>query len=316
MGVPPPPGGGETGPRLASVVKPAGGTAGLVVPPPRPYIRRMNLLSLPARLRGIPRVNLVRLQGMIAPDGRGRLSDAGLAPLLERAFRAGRPAAVALAINSPGGSPVQSALIAARIRRLAEETKTPVHAFVEDAAASGGYWLATAADDIHADAASILGSIGVIYAGFGAAEAIGRLGIERRVHTAGTSKSQLDPFRPEKPEDVERLTALLDQMHGVFIDHVKSRRGAKLSTDTDLFDGRFWLGADAVRLGLADGLGHPVPVLKARYGDKVRIVAFAQRKPFLARFGLAGLGAGLGAGLADQALATAEERALWSRLGV
>ena len=271
----------------------------------------MSILSLPARLRGMPRVNLVRLQGMIAPDGRGRLSDASLAPLLERAFRTGKPAAVALVINSPGGSPVQSALIAARIRRLADETTTPVHAFVEDAAASGGYWLASAGDDIHADAASILGSIGVIYASFGAHDAIGRLGLERRVHTAGRSKSQLDPFRPENPEDVDRLKALLEQMHGIFIDHVKARRGAKLSAETDLFDGRFWLGAEAVKLGLADGLGHPVPVLKDRYGEKVRIVPFALRKPFLSRFGLAGLGAGL----TDQALAVAEERALWARLG-
>jgi serine protease SohB len=273
----------------------------------------MNILSLPARLlRRAPRVNLIRLQGMIAPDGRGRLSDAALAPLVERAFKAGKPAAVALVINSPGGSPVQSALIAARIRRLADETGTPVHAFVEDAAASGGYWLAAAGDDIHADAASILGSIGVIYASFGAHEALGRLGLERRVHTAGRSKSQLDPFRPEKPEDVERLNALLEQMHGVFIDHVKSRRGAKLDSGTDLFDGRFWIGAEAVKLGLADGLGHPVPVLKARYGDKVRIVPFALRKPFLARFGLAGIGAAL----TDQALSAAEERALWQRLGI
>ncbi len=272
----------------------------------------MSILSLSARLRGVPRVNLVRLQGMIATDGRGRLSDASLAPLIERAFRAGKPKAVALVINSPGGSPVQSALIAARIRRLADETKTPVHAFVEDAAASGGYWLAAAGDDIHADAASILGSIGVIWSSFGAQDAIGRLGIERRVHTAGRSKSQLDPFRPEQPEDVARLNDLLEQMHGVFIDHVKARRGDRLSHETDLFDGRFWIGAEAVRLGLADGLGHPVPVLKARYGDKVQIVAFALRRPFLARFGLASIGATL----TDHALGMAEERALWSRLGL
>ncbi len=256
-------------------------------------------------LRRAARVNLVRLQGAIAAEGRGRLSDAALAPVLERAFRAGRPAAVALVINSPGGSPTQSALIGARIRRLAAETKTPVHAFVEDAAASGGYWLAAAADDIHCDATSILGSIGVIYSSFGAAEAITRLGVERRIHTAGRSKSQLDPFRPENPEDIARLKHLLEQMHEVFIAHVKARRGERLQDDT-LFDGRFWLGADAVRLGLADGIGHPVPVLKARYGEKVRIVPYGIRRPFLARFGMT---------LAGEAFGLMDEQALWARLG-
>lgn len=258
-------------------------------------------------LRRAPRVNIVRLQGMIAPDGRGRLSDAATAPLIERAFRSGKPKAVALVINSPGGSPVQSALIGARIRRLADETRTPVHAFVEDAAASGGYWIASAADDIRCDPASILGSIGVISAGFGLHEAIGKLGIERRVHTAGRSKSQMDPFRPESPEDIERLTALLEQMHSVFIDQVKARRGARLATDTDLFDGRFWLGAEAVRLGLADGLGHTVPVLKDLYGKRVKFRVFGPRRRLMSQLGLS---------LADQALAGLEEAALWSRLGI
>ncbi|MCL4675258.1 MAG: S49 family peptidase [Pararhodobacter sp.] len=258
-------------------------------------------------LRRAPRVNIVRLQGMIAPDGRGRLSDAATAPLIERAFRSGKPKAVALVINSPGGSPVQSALIGARIRRLADETRTPVHAFVEDAAASGGYWIASAADDIRCDPASILGSIGVISAGFGLHEAIGKLGIERRVHTAGRSKSQMDPFRPESPEDIERLTALLEQMHSVFIDQVKARRGARLATNTDLFDGRFWLGAEAVRLGLADGLGHTVPVLKDLYGKRVKFRVFGPRRRLMSQLGLS---------LADQALAGLEEAALWSRLGI
>ena len=268
----------------------------------------MNPLALLARpLRRAPRVNVVRMQGMIAAGGRGRLSDATCAPLLERAFRSGKPAAVALIVNSPGGSPVQSALIGARIRRLAEETGLPVHAFVEDAAASGGYWIASAADDIHCDRASILGSIGVISAGFGLSGAIEKLGIERRVHTAGRSKSQLDPFRPENPEDVERLDALLEQMHRVFIDHVNDRRGGALGTETDLFDGRFWLGDEAVRLGLADGIGHAVPVLKARYGDRVRFRSFGPRRRLLSRLGLS---------LAQDALAGVEEAALWARLGL
>ena len=273
----------------------------------------LSRLPLPARLtRRKPRVNLVRLTGMIAAGARGRLSDQAVAPLLERAFRAGKPRAVALVINSPGGSPVQSALIGARIRRLADETETPVHAFVEDAAASGGYWIASAADDIWCDAASILGSIGVISSGFGLHEAIAKLGVERRVHTAGTSKSQMDPFRPEKPEDVARLKDLLEQMHGVFKDHVQTRRGNKLVSDQDLFDGRYWLGAEAVRLGLADGIAHPVPFLKDRYGDKVQIRAFGPRRSLMSRFGLS-LTDGA---LADHALASVEEAAQWQRLGL
>jgi len=250
---------------------------------------------------------MVRLQGMIAAQGRGRLNDADLAPVLERAFRAGKPKAVALVINSPGGSPVQSSLIAARIRRLADETSVPVHAFVEDAAASGGYWLASAADDIHCDGCSILGSIGVIYAGFGLQDLIARHGVERRVHTAGRSKSQLDMFRPENPEDVERLNRLLEQMHTAFIAQVRMRRGAKLDSGTELFDGSFWLGGEAVRLGLADAIGHAVPVLKARYGEKVRLVPYGVKRALLARFGMA---------LAQDAMALADERALWARLGV
>lgn len=265
-------------------------------------------LSLPARLlRRAPRVNLVRMQGMIAAGSRGRLSDEALAPVIERAFVQGRPQAVALAINSPGGSPVQSALIAARIRRLAEERNVRVHAFVEDAAASGGYWIATAADEIVADRLSILGSIGVIAGGFGAPEAIAKLGLERRVYTAGAQKSQLDPFRPENPEEVARLQRLLDQMHVAFIEHVKTRRGAKLEADADLFTGQFWLGEEAVRLGLADTLGHAVPHLKATYGRKVRVVPYGIRRPFLSRFGLR---------LAEDALMLAEERALWARYGM
>jgi signal peptide peptidase SppA len=265
-------------------------------------------LSLPARLfnRG-PRVNLVRLHGVIAASGRGRLSEAALAPVLERAFRQGRPQAVALSINSPGGSPVQSALIAGRIRSLADEHDVRVHAFVEDAAASGGYWIAAAADEIVADRVSLVGSIGVIAGGFGAADAISRLGIERRVYTAGDQKSQLDPFRPENPEDVARLQRLLDQMHVAFIDHVRARRGEKLDPAADLFSGEYWLGEEAVRLGLADGLGHPLPHLKAIYGRKVRVAAYGIRRPILSRMGMA---------LAEDALMLVEERALWARYGM
>ncbi|CUX83027.1 MAG: serine protease SohB [Roseibaca calidilacus] len=254
-----------------------------------------------------PSVAVIRLQGMIASGpGAGRLNDAALAPAIEIAFKRGKPKAVALVINSPGGSPVQSALIAARIRRLAGEHKLPVLAFVEDVAASGGYWLATAADEVFADANSILGSIGVISAGFGLHDLIGRYGVERRVYTSGTSKSQLDPFRPEKPEDVARLQGLLDQIHQNFIAQVKDRRGVKLA-DQDLFTGEFWLGAQAVELGLADGLGHLVPVLKDRYGDKVKLRVYGPRRPFLSRFGLS---------LMQDALTLSEERALYARFGL
>ncbi len=285
---------------------------------------------LPARFRNRPpRVALVRLQGAIGatrPGAQG-LSDAALAPLLERAFRRGRPSAVALVINSPGGSPVQSSLIAARIRRLADETGLPVHAFVEDVAASGGYWLACAADDIWADATSIVGSIGVISAGFGLSEFIARHGVERRVHTAGQSKSLLDPFRPEQPEDLARLTLLLDDMHRAFKAWVSARRGPKLAPDADLFTGEIWTGGLALKTGLIDGLDHPVPKLKALYGDKVRIVAFGQRRPWLRRFGLTlgrgagggpgeGLGGELGAEMAAALLDQVEERALWARFGL
>ena len=270
-------------------------------------------LSLPARLfRRAPRVNLVRLHGMIAARGSTALNDAALAPVLERAFRAGRPRAVALAINSPGGSPAQSSLIGARIRALADETNTPVHAFVEDVAASGGYWLAAAADDIHCDACSVLGSIGVIAAGFGFHELIERYGIERRIHTAGRSKSQLDLFRPEEPEDIERLNKLLEQLHETFITHVRVRRGDRLKPDTDLFDGSYWLGEEAVALGLADGIGHARPVLRARYGEKLRIVPYGRRRPLLSRLGLGQAGGQM----AEAALIAAEERALRARLGV
>ncbi len=265
-------------------------------------------LSLTDRLlRRAPRVNLVRVHGVIAAGGRGRISDAVLAPVLERAFRQGRPRAVALAINSPGGSPVQSALIAARIRRLAEECDVKVHAFVEDVAASGGYWIAAAADEIVADRVSILGSIGVIAGGFGAPEAIAKLGVERRIYTAGKMKSQLDPFRPENPEEVARLQRLLDQMHEAFTDHIRARRGNKLQDGAELFTGEYWLGEEAMKLGLADGLGHPVPHLKAAYGEKLRIVPYGIRRPFLSRFGLA---------LAEDALMLAEERAHWARYGM
>ena len=258
-------------------------------------------------------ISVIRLDGVIGGGGRfggGALTDAGLAPLIEAAFTRGKPRAVALAINSPGGSPAQSSLIAARIRRLAEEKKIPVHAFVEDVAASGGYWLATAADEIHVDRSSVLGSIGVISASFGFPELIARHGIERRVHTSGADKSMLDPFRPERPEDVARLVSLQAVIHENFIDQVRGRRGARLR-DGDLFTGEFWLGEKAIALGLADSIGHLVPVMRARYGEKVRFQAVAPRRPLLRRLGLPGVSEGI-----SEAVAQIEDRALWARFGV
>ena len=266
--------------------------------------RMMHLVPF---LRQPPRVAVIRLAGVIGTGPRGGLSDETLGPVIEKAFRRARPRAVALVINSPGGSPVQSALIAARIRRLAEEKKIPVHAFVEDVAASGGYWLAAAADDIRVDASSVLGSIGVISAGFGADVFLKRQGLERRVYTAGKSKSTLDPFLPEKPEDVARIKALLEDIHSAFIAHVKERRGTKLSDDPALFSGEFWLGGRAIELGLADGFGHLEPRLKELYGDKVRLIRYGRRRGLLSRLGVRIVGDALGA---------LEERAHYARFGL
>jgi signal peptide peptidase SppA len=258
-------------------------------------------------LKKPPMVPVVRLQGTIAAGPRGGLSDVALAPLIEKAFSRGKPAAVALVINSPGGSAVQSSLIAARIRRLADEKGIEVHAFVEDVAASGGYWLACAADKIWVDQSSIVGSIGVIFASFGFPELMAKQGIERRVITAGKSKSLADPFLPQKPEDVERLRALQTPIHNAFIEHVKARRGSRLQADADLFNADVWVGQGGVDLGLADGIGHLVPKLKALYGDKVRMVSYGQRRSLAQRFGLE---------LTQAALSGVEDRALWSRYGL
>jgi serine protease SohB len=201
---------------------------------------------------------------------------------------------------------VQSALVAARIRRLADEKNIPVHAFVEDVAASGGYWLACAADHIWVDPSSIVGSIGVISSSFGFVEMMGKLGVERRVHTAGEDKSILDPFRPEKAEDVERLKDIQRDIHDAFITHVKTSRGTRLIGD-DLFTGAFWTGTKGVELGLADGIGHLVPKMKALFGDKTSFALYGPKKGLLSRFGaqvLADLDHGL------------EERALYARYGL
>jgi signal peptide peptidase SppA len=268
--------------------------------------------------RGGPVIPVVRLQGAIAADPRaGRLNIASVAPLLRRAFAFRRAPGIAISVNSPGGSPVQSRLIARRIRDHADESGQKVIVFVEDAAASGGYFIATAGDEIIADPSSVVGSVGVIFAGFGFVEAIGKLGIERRVHTAGKNKSTLDPFLPEKSEDVARIKTLELDVHRTFIDWVKARRGGRLKADDDtLFTGEFWSGVRGLELGLVDGLGDLRGTLRARYGDDVRLKLIAPRRGLLnlPRFGFSS-GTGVG-GMVGDVLAMVEDRALWSRLGL
>jgi signal peptide peptidase SppA len=237
---------------------------------------------------------------------------------LTRAFDHDRLAAVALAINSPGGAPTQSALVAERIRELAGKKKVTVLAFCEDVAASGGYWLACAADEIYAHQSSLVGSIGVVSAGFGLTGLLERIGVERRVYTAGTNKVRLDPFRPEKPEDVAWLEGLQGQLHDQFVGWVRKRRGDKLADDNaDLFSGEVWTGAKALELGLLDGLGNLREVITARFPDAEISIAEPKR-PLLARLGLAGA-ASFGQSTGDRVLAAVEAleaRATWSRFGL
>jgi signal peptide peptidase SppA len=285
---------------------------------------------LPARLQFLvpnryrtyrdPIVPVLRLSGAIGAvmPFRSGLAMSNVAAMLERAFSVPGAQAVALVINSPGGSAAQSHLIFKRIRSLSEEKKVPVFAFVEDAAASGGYMIACAADEIFADPASIVGSIGVVSAGFGFQELIARIGIERRVHTAGQSKAMLDPFRPENPEDVARLKGLQRRIHEIFVDLVRTRRGAKLNDSyEDLFSGAFWVGAEAVDLGLIDGLGDIRSIIRQRFGEKVRFrMIEPPRPPLLGR--LLGRRTVTEGSLIDPAeiVGALEERASWARLGL
>ncbi len=263
-------------------------------------------------------IPVVRLHGTIMAAGQGlrpTLSLASVAGVLEKAFADARAPAVALSVNSPGGSPVQSRLIYNRIRDLAVEKDKKVLVFVEDVAASGGYMIALAGDEIIADPMSIVGSIGVVSAMFGFHGLLQKIGVERRVYTAGRNKSILDPFQPEKPEDVERLKTIQLEMHEVFIQMVKARR-KNLADDPDLFTGLFWTGARAAELGLIDGLGDMRSLLKARYGPdtKLRVIA-APRGLFGRRFwGMEG--ARLGAGIGDGLAGSLEERAAWNRYGL
>jgi signal peptide peptidase SppA len=279
---------------------------------------------LPKRFRkegtAIP---VVRLHGVIMTGGsqfRPTLNIATVAPALEKAFSKKDAPAVAISINSPGGSPVQSRLIYQRIRALAEEKNKKVLMFVEDVAASGGYMIALAGDEIFVDPTSIVGSIGVVSGGFGFPELLRKIGVERRVYTAGENKVILDPFQPEKEGDVEYLKTLQLEIHKVFIDMVKARRGSRLADDETIFSGLFWTGGRSLELGLVDGMGEMRDTLKRRFGPKTRLELvggarniFGRRLPGVVRGSAAGdIGAGAVAGLAE----TLEEKALWGRYGM
>ncbi len=278
---------------------------------------------IPRRFRpDIPVVPVLRLSGVIGAVTplRPGLTLAGTARVLEKAFSVPQARAVALLINSPGGSPAQSHLIFQRIRQWADEKKIPVIAFVEDVGASGGYMLACAADEIICDQFAIVGSIGVVGGSFGFPKLMDKLGIERRVYTAGEHKAMLDPFQPEKPDEVKRIKAIQKDIHERFIALVKARRGARLKgTDKTLFSGEFWTGPKAVDLGLADGLGEIRSYLRERYGNKVRMPLIGAERSLFGRR-LPGVGA-LEAltrqpGLADDVISALEARALWGRYGL
>lgn len=282
---------------------------------------------LPQRFRrDLPVVPVVRLSGVIGAVTplRPGMTLAGVARLLERAFSIRNAKAVALVINSPGGSPVQSRQIYLRIRQLADEKNLRVLVFVEDVAASGGYMLACAGDEIFCDPSSILGSIGVVGGTFGFQDLIKKIGVERRLYTAGERKATLDPFLPENPDDVARLKDIQREIHRVFIDLVKESRGSRLKgADDYLFTGEYWVGGRSIELGLADAIGDLRSTLRARFGDKVRTPVIAQPTGLLSSlFGRKSAGAGFFAagmdqpGLGDELISAMESRAVWARYGL
>jgi signal peptide peptidase SppA len=281
---------------------------------------------LPARFRGdIPVVPVVRLSGVIGavtPLRQG-MTLASVARLLERAFAVRGARAVAIVVNSPGGSPVQSHQIHSRIRQLAAEKKLPVLMFVEDVAASGGYMIACAGDEIFCDPSSIVGSIGVVGGSFGFQGLIEKLGVERRLYTSGKNKAMLDPFLPEKADDVARLKAIQHEIHVMFIDLVKKSRGGKIKGEEDeLFSGAYWTGQKSIDLGLSDAIGDLRSVLRTRYGEKVRMPVIAPATGLLSGlFGRrsAGMEAhalhDLPSSLPDELISALETRAIWARYG-
>src|ERR1700676_3206653 len=291
-----------------------------------PGLRDRLMEFVPARLRrGTAVVPVVRLSGAIAAVTLRRpcMSLAGVARTLERAFATKNAKAVALVINSPGGSPVQSRQIYLRIRQLAAEKQLPVLVFVEDVAASGGYMLACAGDEIFCDPSSILGSIGVVGGSFGFQELIQKIGVERRLYTAGEHKAMLDPFLPENPDDVSRVKALQREIHAIFIALVEGSRGSRLKgADDTLFTGEYWAGETSISLGLADAIGDLRSTLRARYGEKVLTPVIAPATGLLSGlFGRKSAGAGsLGTldgigGLPDELISALERRAIWAKFG-
>jgi signal peptide peptidase SppA len=281
---------------------------------------------VPAKYRrGAAVVPVVRLSGVIGAVTplRPGMSLAGIAKTLERAFATRNAKAVALVVNSPGGSPVQSRQIYLRIRQLAAEKKLPVLVFVEDVAASGGYMIACAGDEIFCDPSSILGSIGVVGGSFGFQDLIKRIGVERRLYTAGAHKAMLDPFLPENPDDVSRVKALQREIHAIFIALVKASRGSRLKgADDVLFTGEYWAGETSVSLGLADAIGDLRSTLRARYGEKVLTPVIAPASGMLSGLlgrrspGAGSMGAldGIG-GLPDELISALETRAIWAKFG-
>lgn len=274
------------------------------------------LLTLDFLRNPKPKVAVISLKGVIGSLGRLRgkgLVIDDLREVIEQAF-AGNPKAVAVIINSPGGSPVQSALIHDAIRDLADEKDIPVYAFAEDVCASGGYWLACVGDEIYAHPASIVGSIGVVASGFGFEDFIERFSIHRRVYTQGENKAMLDPFLPEKQEDINRLLNVQRDVHESFKNHVKHARGKRLNADSDeLFSGAFWSGAQAMDMGLVDGLGDVQSIMRDKYGKDVKLRHMKPSKSFFS-----GL---LGSRISHQhwtaeMLSTVEERSFWQRFGL
>lgn len=273
-------------------------------------------IPLPFLQDPAPVVAILPLEGVIGTTSRfsTALNLAGLEEKIQQAFEVYNVKAVALAVNSPGGSPVQSELIMRRIQKLSEEKKIPVYAFMEDVAASGGYLISLAAEEIYAHEASIVGSIGVISAGFGYDKAIEKIGVERRIYAAGDSKSILDPFQPEKEKDIKILKEIQKDIHDFFKNLVKERRGERLKgTQKLMFSGQFWAGQEALKLGLVDGIGDIHTVMKEKLGDKTKFKRIKEEKGFIK--GLLGM-TGPKARISDEILSTLETRSLWGRFGL